>query len=233
LLLISLILSMVRISDRTVGQETRRVRDTTRSGRASDWAGSGSGFRFHSLAGAIFSDGSSARHELLEWARLHSANMAHLSSGRAVILADAGSGRLRLWQIVRSEATLRERLAAALPLTEPAQVARELSLVATQLAVAREFFDSTTIALPCTLWTVGASTSHRPPFVGLMPGRTSQAAAEPSGHGLLLRELSPQLRELRRARVDYSEIVRHVMSLAEGAAPRTPLRWLADIVGTT
>jgi signal recognition particle receptor subunit beta len=205
----------------------------TRSGRASDWAGSGSGFRFHSLAGAIFSDGSSARHELLEWARLHSANMAHLSSGRAVILADAGSGRLRLWQIVRSEATLRERLAAALPLTDPGQVARELSAVATQLAAAREFFDSSTLALPCTLWTVGASASSRPPFVGLMPARNGHGVAEPSGFQLLLRELSPQLRELRRTRVDYSEVVRQVMSLAELAAPQTPVRWLADIVGTT
>jgi hypothetical protein len=159
--------------------------------------------------------------------------MAYLSPGRAVILADAGWGRLRLWQIVRSEATLRERLAAALLLSDPAQVARELLLVATQLAVAREFFDGTTVALPCTLWTVGANTSQRPPFVGLMPGRNGHTLAEPSGQGLLLRELSPQLRELRRVRVDYSEIVSQVIGLAESAQPRSAVRWLAEIVSET
>jgi signal recognition particle receptor subunit beta len=203
-----------------------------RTGRT-DWAGSGSGFRFHSFSGAIYADVSSARHELLEWARLHSANLSHLSSGRAVILADAGSGRLRLWQIVRSEATLRERLAAALPLADPVQVAREVWAVAAQLIVAREFFESTTIPLPCTLWTIGATATSRPPFVGLMPLRSSNAVPEPTGRDLMHRELSPQLRHLRRARVDYSEIVRNVTALAETAAERTPARWLAEIVHET
>ncbi|HXK17500.1 MAG TPA: GTPase domain-containing protein, partial [Polyangiaceae bacterium] len=55
----------------------------TRSGRA-DWCGSGSGFRFHSFGRAIFSDLPSARTELIEWARQHSANATHLSTGRAV-----------------------------------------------------------------------------------------------------------------------------------------------------
>lgn len=204
----------------------------TRRGRT-DWAGSGSGFRFHSQGAAIFSDLPSARHELLEWARLHSANLAYLSSGRAVILADAGAGRLRLWQIVRAEATLRERLAAALPLPDPAQLAGELWAVALQLTVAREFFETTTIPLPCTLWTVGAHASPRPPFVGLMPGRVGHQIPEPSGRELLLRELAPQLREIRRARVDYSEVMRNVTSLAEVAGAHTPGRWLAEIVHET
>jgi len=203
-----------------------------RTARA-DWAGSGSGFRFHSLASAIFPDSHSARNELLEWARLHSANTAHLSGGRAVILADAGSGRLRLWQIVRSEATLRERLAAASQLPEALQVADELLSVAIQLAVARESFTDTTIGLPCTLWTVGSGASYRPTFVGLMPNRDSQLPEEPRGRELLLRELSPQLRELRRARVDYSEIVSSIVSRAEFAAREAPARWLAEIVHTT
>lgn len=199
----------------------------------SDWAGSGSGFRFHSIGNAIFSEAHSARNELLEWARLHSANTQHLSPGRAVILADAGMGRLRLWQIVRSEATLRERLATSLQLSDPNQVADELSAVATQLAQARESFDETSLSLPCTLWTVGAGASYRPTFVGLMPARDSQLPPEPSGRELLQRELSPQLRELRRARVDYESVVAHVVSRAEFAPFDTPARWLADIVMNT
>lgn len=200
-----------------------------RTGRT-DWAGSGSGFRFHSLGHAIFGEAHSARNELLEWARLHSANTSHLSPGRAVILADAGRGRLRLWQIVRSEATLRERLATSLQLSDPHQVGDELLHVALQLALARDSFNDTTVSLPCTLWTVGSGASYRPVFVGLMPARDSVLPVEPSGRDLLLRELSPQLRELRRARVDYSEVASRVVSRAEFAGQGTPASWLADIV---
>ena len=200
----------------------------TRVGRA-DWCGSGSGFRFHSLGGAVFPDLQSARNELIEWARQHAANLAHLSQGRAVILADAGGGRLRLWQIVRAEATLRERLAAALPLPDPEHVAQELLDVAMQLASARDHFARTTVPLPCTLWTVGASSSSRPMFVGLMPARDSRLPAEPSGRELILRELAPQLRELRRARVDYDAIVARVVFAAGLTGREAPARWLSEI----
>lgn len=204
----------------------------TRTGRA-DWCGSGSGFRFHSCSDAVFPDVQRARNELIEWARLHSANTAHLSAGRAVILADAGGGRLRLWQIVRSEATLRERLAAAFPSADPERVARELLYVAAQLAAAREHFETTTVTLPCTLWTVGAVSSGRPTFVGLMPPRDGHLPVEPSGRELLLRELSPQLRELRRSRVDYADLVARVSALADFSAQQTPARWLYEIVQQT
>jgi len=201
----------------------------TRSGR-SDWCGSGSGFRFHSLGSAVFPDLQSARNQLIEWARLHAANTAHLSAGRAVILADAGSGRLRLWQIVRAEATLRERLASALPLPDPNQVARELLSVAAQLSSARSHFSSTTITLPCTLWTIGATLSSRPSFVGLMPAPNSSLPPEPSGPELIARELSPQLRELRRSRVDYTEVVSRLVSIAERTGRDSPAHWLSHIV---
>lgn len=204
----------------------------TRTGR-SDWAGSGSGFRFHSCSSAVFPDLQTARNELIEWARLHSANTAHLSAGRAVILADAGMGRLRLWQIVRAEATLRERLASALPNPDPAQVAKELLGVASLLTVAREAFAQTTVMLPCTLWTVGAYNSFRPTFVGLMPARESELPPEPLGRELLARELSPQLRELRRSRVDYSEVVSRVKALASRSGSDSTAAWLADIVHAT
>ncbi|HVY30828.1 MAG TPA: GTPase domain-containing protein [Polyangiaceae bacterium] len=198
-----------------------------------DWCGSGSGFRFHSLGQALFPDLQSARNQLIEWARLHVANTAHLSGGRAVILADAGRGRLRLWQIVRSEATLRERLAAALPLSDADQVARELIAVAAQLTAAREYFSSTTVTLPCNLWTVGGNGSSRPLFVGLMPAPDSHLHSEPDGQELLARELSPQLRELRRSRIDYAEIVTRVTTLASLTGQQSPAHWLSEIVAST
>jgi hypothetical protein len=46
----------------------------------------------------------------------------------------------------------------------------------------------------------------------------------------LVRELSPQLRQLRRARVDYSEVVQHVAALAERTPPYRPERVLAEIM---
>jgi signal recognition particle receptor subunit beta len=198
-----------------------------------DWCGSGSGFRFHSLGQALFADLQSARNQLIEWARLHAANTAHLSGGRAVILADAGHGRLRLWQIVRSEATLRERLAAALPMSDADQVARELIAVAAQLTAAREYFSSTTVTLPCNLWTVGGNGSSRPLFVGLMPAPDSHLRSEPDGQELLARELSPQLRELRRSRIDYAEIVTRVTTLASLTGQQSPAHWLSEIVAST
>jgi len=199
-----------------------------RTGRA-DWCGSGSGFRFHSFGQAVFSDQSSARNDLIEWARQHSANAAHLSSGRAVILADAGRGRLRLWQIVRADDSLRERLAVAVGLPEPKRVASEVSSIALRLALARESFAQASVDLPCTLWTVGASGSSRPNFVGLMPYRASSRAAELSGSALIDRELRPHLRELRRAREDYDEVGSELLALAEHSG-ETAVRWLAQIV---
>jgi hypothetical protein len=112
-------------------------------------------------------------------------------------------------------------------------LAEELLSVAAHLGQAREFFASTTVPLPCTLWTVGASNSKRPTFVGLMPTRDQQLPTEPTGRELLRRELSPQLRELRRSRVDYSEVVAGVLLRAEHAASETPARWLSEIVSST
>jgi hypothetical protein len=201
--------------------------------RRSDWAGSGSGFRFFSSGDDLFPDLQDARNELLEWARLHTANAQHLTSGRAVILADAGAGRLRLWQIVRSEATLRERLAVALFAPDPEHVARELLAVGVQLAAARDFFTTTTITLPCTLWTVGSIATTRPSFAGLMPPPDSQLPAEPTGPDLIERELSPHLRELRRMRIDYGEVVNGVLALTDGASDDNHSAWVAQLVKHT
>jgi signal recognition particle receptor subunit beta len=209
-----------------------------RTGRA-DWCGSGSGFRFHSFGQALFADLPSARNDLIEWARQHAANAAHLSNGRAVILADAGRGRLRLWQIVRADDTLRERLAAAVGLAEPRQVASEVLSVAVRLALARESFAEATVDLPCTLWTVAAgsasascepSARSRPAFVGLMPYRGSVPAPEIAGRALLERELVPHLREMRRSRVDYDDVGAELLSLAALVGSPTPAQWLAQIV---
>lgn len=194
------------------------------------WWGSGAGWRFHSSPRALYEDANEARHELIGWARLHSANAAQLSEGRAVILADAGRSRLRLWQLVREESALRERLDAALSATSVRDVVSGILEVATQLLHASEWFASGTVALPCTLWTVGSARSQRPVFVGLIPALNSAVPEPPRGAALLERELLQHLRVQRRVRVDFSEVQRELITrghlASEGSAPRL----LAEVV---
>ena len=66
-----------------------------------------------------------------------------------------------------------------------------------------------------------------------MPAPDSHLQAEPSGQELLARELSPQLRELRRSRIDYAEIVSRLSALAEMTGRHTPAHWLSEIVAST
>ena len=198
--------------------------------RHANWSAAGSGFRFYSVGTAIYSDPGKARNELIEWARLHAANSQLLSTGRAVILGDAGDGRLRLWQLVRADTALRERLATAMVLPEPVAVARDLADVATRLAASRDAFRAATIPLPCTLWTVGVSSSYKHAFVGLMPSHNTRLGPELDGQALFEREFSPHLRDLRRTRVDYRDVVRRVRELADAAPAESALHWFGEVV---
>jgi len=98
-----------------------------------------------------------------------------------------------------------------------------------QLVAARDSFAAASVQFPCTLWTIGSSNSYRPTFVGLMPERGNGVPPEPQGQALLERELSPHLRELRRARVDYDEVVARLGVLAQLVGQGTPARWLSEL----
>jgi signal recognition particle receptor subunit beta len=197
-----------------------------------DWSGAGSGWRFHSVAKALYFDADDARRHLIAWAQVHSASAHQLSSGRAVILADAGAGRYRLWQLVRVEAALRELFAQVAETAEPTAVARGVVDVAECLISARAWFGKAKARLPCTLWTVAAGRSFRPAFIGLMPDVSTEAAPEPDGASLLERELMPHLRELRRARVDCAEVIREVIALSRSRPRESSARWLAEVAET-
>jgi hypothetical protein len=66
-----------------------------------------------------------------------------------------------------------------------------------------------------------------------MPTRDSRLSPEPEHRELLERELAPHLRELRRTRVDYSDVVSRVVSLAEYAGGEPAVRWLTEVVVAT
>lgn len=160
---------------------------------------------------------------------MHASNGALLSSGRAVILADAGAHRLRLWQLVRVEATLRERLDTALGEPDPRSAASGVLDVAASLLRAAELFSRATVHLPCTLWTVSTGHSTAPCFVGLMPTSELNGGELAATDALLGRELTPHLRALRRNRVDYHEVLREVASCARSSALGAALGPLLDV----
>jgi signal recognition particle receptor subunit beta len=194
-----------------------------------DWWGSGAGWRFHSGPRALYSDPNAARDDLIGWARLHAASGALISAGRAVILADAGEGRQRLWQLVRVEPTLREALDAALSEAGPREVAAGVIEVAAELLASRDAFARAKAALPCTLWTVGVPRRARSCFVGLMP-MLGEVQPEPEGDALLERELLPHMRALRRLRVDFAEVQRELVSRAGLSPSDSAARRLANVM---
>ncbi len=195
-----------------------------------DWAATGSGWRFHSGLRGLYSDQDDARHHLIAWAQFHAASAEQISSGRALILADAGRGRFRLWQLLRVEAVLKEHLAQVAVAVDPVAVAHGLVEVGACVLRARAWFDRAKAHLPCTLWTIGVGRAYRPHYVGLMPDATIEKEAEPQGLALLERELAPPMRELRRARVDYADVNREIIALGEAGARESPSRLLAEVV---
>jgi hypothetical protein len=112
-------------------------------------------------------------------------------------------------------------------------VAKDLADVATRLAESRDAFKAATIPLPCTLWTVGSGSAYKHAFVGLMPAHDSRLGPELEGQALFEREFSPHLRDLRRTRVDYRDVVRRVEEMADRAPRESALRWLGEVVMAT
>jgi hypothetical protein len=142
------------VEGRILLRDAARASPRVERAEAGDFAGSGTGWTVHSSAAAVYDDVEQARGALVRWARRHAAAQDVLSRHRCIVLAETGDGRWRLWQIVRTEATLRS---LAVRGTD-----RLLESITTACARA---------ALPvaCTLDTIGVSDLNQPVFVGLMP----------------------------------------------------------------
>jgi signal recognition particle receptor subunit beta len=192
------------VEGRTLLHEVARSGLVPALGDDGEWSAARGGWRCHSGAAARFDDADGGRRALIEWARLHASNLSRISSGRALILAEAGGGRFRLWQLVRAEPTCQDRLDVAAR-ASPADLARALCEVALQLLRARELMHGSALEGACSLATVGAD---QPIFVGLMPPPEERPRALDGG-SLLERELAPML-DGARARADYRE-VRHLV----------------------
>lgn len=116
-----------------------------------DWTATSDGWTMHSSATAVFDNVELARARLIETARQHVAFQDVISRDRCIVLTTTGDGRWRLWQIVRTEPSL--RALGRDELLDP--------FVA----------DCTRAAAPfeATLDTVGVDQA-RPVFIGFLPG---------------------------------------------------------------
>jgi signal recognition particle receptor subunit beta len=131
-----------------------------------DWvAGVGSAWKVHSQAEDVFRDFDEGRRALIGWAREHAALSSLLSPMRCVVLAEAGEQTWRLWQVVRTVATLRGWLLEGAAL-ELRALYRRLVDTAAALGEAYARFGGT--RLQPTLDTVGIGEGgvH---YVALMP----------------------------------------------------------------
>jgi signal recognition particle receptor subunit beta len=156
------------VEGRVILQEAASTRMPTHRLRSGGWAtGLGQGWRMFSGADTEYSDMEAGRETLVRVARLHVACRSLLSVSRCIVLATTGHGTWRLWQIVRSERPLRERL-NDIERCSTDEAASRIVEAATLLCEIGARMQSAPCSLPCTLDTVGWG-ERGPVYVGLMP----------------------------------------------------------------
>lgn len=179
-------------------------------------ATSESGYRLYSLTGSAFDDLETGRASLLAWARVHAALGETLSAPRSIALAEEGAGRYRLWQIVRTRPSLRERLATVLGARETAEIAAALLDAAMRLTELAARVSDAGSYLPVTLDSAGVQ-GDETRYVGLVP----EVAQVPRGAAVrVLEELRPLAADFAR----HEGILRGVEDAARSYPPSAQLR---------
>lgn len=156
------------VEGRVILHEAASTRMTTHRLRSGGWvAGLGNGWRIFSGADNVYGDLEAGRAMLIRLARLHAACAGVISVTRCVVLAATGQGTWRLWQIVRAERSLRERLEELRECSTDDAAARILE-AASLLCDIGGRIQKAPCSLPCTLDTIG-SNDRGAVYVGLMP----------------------------------------------------------------
>jgi signal recognition particle receptor subunit beta len=177
--------------------------------RSGAWAaGLGSGWRAHSAGTAIYPDVDQGRAALVQWARLHAACGGLLSPRRCIVLADAGNGTYRLWQIVRAEASLREGL-LGLDKRTPEDAATRLAEAATLLYEMEAKLRLAPCHVPCTLDTIGRGDGSGA-YIALMPGDVGTAPSTVAGPELVRTQIEPLLQDLYDRRLEVLSAIERV-----------------------
>ena len=129
-------------------------------------AGAGTEWRIHSSANAEYSEFDAGREAVVAWARGHAPRVGLISPGRCIVVADAGNGFWRLWQIVRIAPSLRHWLLDMAYDADDAALLDALSLAARTLYEAS--IHPKSAGLPMTFDSIGRG-DRGAQFVGLMP----------------------------------------------------------------
>jgi signal recognition particle receptor subunit beta len=147
-------------------------------------AGLGTAWRIHSRADAVYRELDEGRAALVVWARLHASLQGALSKPRCIVLAETGDGQWRLWQIVKTQPSLRELCGESLRARDPLLAVRGFAAASRLLLEAQRACQSVAVSLPCTIDAIGANGTERPIFVGLMPRGAATAAPDDGLHEL-------------------------------------------------
>jgi signal recognition particle receptor subunit beta len=221
------------VEGRAIMYEVAQSPLTPKQLASGDWvAGLGSGWRVVSSREAVFASLDQGRAALIQWARLHAASLPVISPRRCIVLADAGDGSWRLWQIVHAEDSLRDNVAAALREPTPELVLYKLCQVAQLLLEADRKLAETPCSLQCSIDSVGVA-DHAAVYIGLMPEVGTAREPDPmraSAPVLLRTQLGPLVLDLADRHHDLHDVLSRV--------PRrfvhsdTILATLAGILGT-
>lgn len=196
------------VEGRAILMEVSQLGVTPRRHANGDWsAGLGSGWRLVSTRDALYESLDLGRAALVQWARLHAACTSIVSPRRCIVLAATGDGRWRLWQIVRAEESLRERVERTSS-AEPEVVIDSLRLVAQTLVDVHTRLADAPCDLACSLDTVGACDASGM-FIGLMPETATEPRVPRLPASLLLaNELGPMLQlDLAERRDDLGRVL--------------------------
>jgi signal recognition particle receptor subunit beta len=145
------------VEGRIILREAATARPDVRVVPNGDCVASGNGWSLQSSDRAVFDDVEVGRSHLVRWARMHATAQELISRPRCIVLAETGDGRWRLWQVVGHSPPLR-----ALSSTDALEPERLVDAFATVCRRA-------SLAVPCTVDTIGLSEVKQPVFVGLMP----------------------------------------------------------------
>lgn len=198
---------------------------------AGDWRGSAGPWLIHSAAAGEYADGEQGRAALLAWARWHALLGRHLSPRRCVALGKGAAKGFRLWQVVRRETTLSQRVIRALRVPDVEEVARTLLQSAEAL---REIHDTVApLGLRVNLETVGLLDSG-PAYVAWAP--TPRGLGErPSGFAARALELraafAPVLeKEFRHFESELPGIIVRVQKLSRNLGQDDLGRMLVELL---
>lgn len=169
-----------------------------RLARDGSWRCRAAGWHFHSAPRHELERLDEARQELLSWAQRHASRAHRLSPQRCIALAETGWGTWRLWQVVQSRETLRQRLRSALEAPALAETETLLSSCVRLLLEARQAF-RTEPPLPWGLDLIGES-GGRPIYIGLLPPVDWEPQPESPSEDAeaVRREVQPLIEKARR-----------------------------------